>query len=307
MKDYFSKLTLEQKRGIWGFVFLSPWLLGFMLFFAGPIYETFMFSLSSVNVDINYIETTFIGLDNYRWAFTIDPFFNQFIITLAFPAMATVAIVVIFSLFAAILINGKYPGKGIVRTIFFVPIIMGASIAGTSIVGGDAVTEATTVSMGFGGMSALFLIDILQAAGVPAQLTAFLVQSISEIFQVLAQSGVPILIFLAGLQAIPAPLYEVAKIEGSTAYECFWKVTLPMISPMILLSTVYTIVDLFSRHSITGIGGNQLEFLARIRTIGFTNGNYGLASAMVMVYILACILVISLVTFIMSKKVFYYD
>lgn len=306
MQKLYYKMTLKQKQGLWGMLFALPWLVGFLLFFAGPMWSTVIYSFSEVTVGFDTIETQFIGFDNYIWAFTVDPMFNQFMITLAYPALVNVIIVVIFSLLAAILINGKYPGRSIVRTIFFIPIIMGANIAEATIVGGDAVTEATTIG-GFGGLQTTFLIQILQETGVPGDLTVFVTQAVVQIFGVLAQSGVPILIFLAGLQSIPAHLYEVAKIEGSSNYETFWKVTLPMISPMIVLSMVFTIVDLFTRHSIIWPGLGDVTFLSRINTLGFLQGNYGLASSMVIVYILACLLIISLVTWIVSRKVFYYD
>ena len=305
MLKKYARMSLDRRRGVWGVVFLLPWLTGLILFFLGPLIETILYSFSQVSVSLDGIERTWLGLDNFRHAFTVDPFFNEYLIRLAWPSLAIVAIVVIFSLLAAMLINGKYPGRGIVRAIFFIPIIMGANIATAVIVGDDLVTQATATETSFGGFgyASAFFITTLMATGLPAELTGFVVQAITGIFQVLAQAGVPILIFLAGLQSIPASLYEVADIEGCTMYESFWKVTLPMVSPMILLSTVYTVVDLFARHSIAGGG----PFLQRIRQIGFVGHDYGLASAMVVIYILACMLVISLITYIMSKAVFYYD
>lgn len=315
MRNFYYKLPLRHKRGLWGVIFMLPWFIGFLLFFARPFVETVLYSFSDVAVHpIEGIERVFIGFANYTQAFTVDPHFNRYIITLAFPALAMVVIVVIFSLLSAMLINGKYFGRGIVRAVFFIPIIMGANIAVAAIAGDDVVTQATTASLGFGGFSSQFLIEILNSTGLPTALTSYVTQAITGIFGVLAQSGVPILIFLAGLQSISPAMYEVAKIEGATGYETFWKVTLPMISPMILLSTVYTIVDMFVRHAIVGpaipglaAGGTPVPFLQYIRHIGFISQDYGLASAMSVVYILACLLVIVIVTAIMSKGVFYYD
>ena len=305
--SWYYRMTLSQKRGLWGLVFLSPWLFGFFAFFLRPFWNTVRFAFSNVEISLGHIEMTFVGLDNFRRAFTVDTFFNQLMLTLAFPAMGMVAVVVIFSLLAAILINGKYPGRSVVRTIFFIPIIMGANIATASMVGEDNVTQAlmagfTNVHIGGGD----FFLQTLQATGLPVELTTFVNNAVNGIFEVLSQAGVPVLIFLAGLQSIPSSLYEVAKIEGCTAYESFWKVTLPMISPMILLSTVYTIIDLFSRHGTT-VDGSEVTFFGRINLIGFSQGNFGLASSMVLVYIVACLLIIGLVTFFMSKVVFYYD
>ena len=300
-------MSLEKKRGIIGFIFLLPWILGFLLFFVRPFGDIVSYAFSYVELGLGEINLTFVGLDNFRHIFTVDPFFNQLIITLAYPALVMVAIVVIFSLLAAMLINGKYPGRSVIRTIFFIPIIMGANIAVATIVGADTATAEMMPETGFGAVSGMFFIQTLAAFGLPIGLTAYVSQAIAGIFGVLADSGVPVLIFLAGLQAIPPSMYEVAKIEGASAYETFWKVTLPMISPMILLSTVYTVIDLFTRHS-ADIGGTTVVFFNRVQSVGFDGGgNFGLAGAMVLVYVAACLVVIGLVTYFMSKVVFYYE
>jgi len=303
MKKRF-RLTLEQRKGVWGFIFLLPWIIGFLLFFARPIFETIRFSFSEVTIQLGSIDLDFVGLDNYRQSLTVDPHFNQYILTLFFPGLFNVAIVVIFSLLAAILINGKFFGRTVVRTIFFIPIILGAMLASATMVGGDAVTETTTF-FAFGGMDGSFFLEILAAAGVPGDISNYINAAVTGIFEVLAHSGVSILIFLAGLQAIPASLYEVAKIEGSTSYESFWKVTLPMISPMVLLSTVYTVVEQFSRHELAELG-NMAAFVARVQFIS-TNQGFGIASAQIAMFIVVSLLTIGLITWIISKGVFYYD
>jgi len=311
-----KRVSLKHKQGVWGFLFLLPWLLGFLLFFARPTWETLVYAFSEVDVTFYGVTTTFVGLENFRRALFIDQFFNMYMITLAFPTLIMVAIVVIFSLLAAILINGKYRGRGIVRAVFFIPIIMGANIAVAVVAGDDVVSQAAGMGTAFGGFSQYFLIEALANTGMPPAIIHYVLRALSEIFNVLAQSGVPILIFLAGLQSIPPSMYEVAKIEGSTQYETFWKVTLPMISPMILLSTVYTITDLFRRHSMVGPfiprvaidSVTPVLLLDYIRYIGFgTESNMGLAGAMAAMYIVASLVVIIVITWVMSKAVFYYD
>jgi len=174
-------------------------------------------------------------------------------------------------------------------------------------VGDDELTAATGF-FGFSGVSGDFFLAALAATGLPADITNYVNLAITGIFDVLANAGVPVLIFLAGLQSIPASLYEVAKIEGSTAYESFWKVTLPMISPMILLSTVYTVVEQFNRHRLPDAGlPAQGTFLGRIQVIGTNQGNIGMASAQVTIFVLATMLIIGLLKWIISKGVFYYD
>ena len=311
MKKKYS-FSLAKKQGVMGFVYLLPWLIGFGLFFVRPLISTISYAFSTVELSLGEINLTFIGLENFRHIFTVDPVFNRLILTLAYPALIMVAIVVIFSLLAAILIDGKYPGRSIIRTVFFIPIIMGANIATSALVGQDAATTEVMADGfgdigGFASNTSLFFMQTLRNIGLPTAMTDYVTQAISGIFGVLANSGVPVLIFLAGLQAIPPSLYEVAKIEGANSYESFWKVTLPMISPMILLSTVYTIIDLFTRHTAS-IDGATVGFFSRVESIAFGGtGDFGVASAMVLVYIVACLVVIGVVSFVISKGVFYYD
>ena len=116
--SWYYRMSLSRKRGLWGLVFLSPWLFGFLAFFLRPFIDTVRFAFSNVDVRLGEISMDFVGFNNFRRAFTVDTVFNQLMLTLAFPALAMVAVVVIFSLLAAILINGKYPGRSVVRTIF---------------------------------------------------------------------------------------------------------------------------------------------------------------------------------------------
>jgi ABC-type sugar transport system permease subunit len=279
-----------------------------LLFFLQPLIDIVRYSMSTVEITFGNVNLTHTGFDNFRHLFTVDPFFNQLIITLAYPSLITVAIIIVFSLLAAILVNGKFPGRSVVRTIFFIPIIMGANIAAATLIGEDAATQEIMESIGpegFGGYVSHFFFQTLSDAGLPVALMRIVNDAVAGIFSVLSNSGVPVLIFLAGLQSIPPSLYEVARIEGATPYEAFWKVTLPMISPMILLSTVYTIIEQFTRHRAT-IDGIAVTFFPRVQTITADQG-YGLGSAMVIIYVAACLLVVGIVTFLMSKVVFYYE
>ena len=301
-RSWYYRMTLSRKRGLWGLLFLSPWILGFLLFYLRPFIDIIRYSFNEVELRLGEVYMTPVGFANYRHAFTVNPHFNQFMITLLYPALVMVFIVVVFSLLVAMLINGKYPMRGVVRTIFFIPIIMGTNIAAAQLVGLDSATEATVggAPVFFGGD---FFFNALAATGLPVAITGFVNMAVAQIFGVLARSGVPTLIFLAGLQSIPPSLYEVATIEGCTGYESFWHVTLPMISPMLLLSVVYTTIELFAAHSLENVGG----FFAFVNHQAFALGNPGFASAMVVVYLFVCLIVIGLLTWIISKGVFYYE
>lgn len=303
---WYYRLELSKKRSLWGLIFLLPWLLGFLLFFFKPLVESIYYSFNTVTPSEVGINISFIGLDNYINAFTQDTIFNRLVLSMIMSALPKVLIIIIFSLLAAILINGKFPGRSIARTIFFIPIIMGTSIASVKLPGNDIISLEVSGSMGATGFGSKMIIDILINTGLPTEIVGYVSGAVGSIFSILAVSGVPILIFLAGLQSISPSLYEVSQIEGASGYETFWKVTLPMVSPMVLLSTVYSIIDAFFRHgtSVDGIGYSMTGYM---RQIAFNRGNYGLGAAMTTVYMMVCVAVIGIVSFLISRVVFYYD
>lgn len=303
---WYYRLELSQKRSLWGIIFLLPWLLGFLLFFLKPLVESIYYSFNTIKVVEGGVAAEFAGMNNYVRAFTVDTVFNRLILTMVTHTLPQVLIVIIFSLLAAILINGKYPGRSIARTIFFIPIIMGTSIASASLVGNDIISKEVSGDTGLSTFGTRLILDVLANTGLPTEIVGYVSGAVSGIFSILAISGVPILIFLAGLQSIPGTLYEVAKIEGSSAYETFWKVTLPMVSPMVLLCTVYSTIDAFFRHSIM-IDGAQYGIINYMYTVAFGQANYGLSAAMTTVYLLVCVTIIGIVSFLISRVVFYYD
>lgn len=305
---WYYRLELSKKRSLWGIIFLMPWLLGFLLFFLKPLLESIFYSFNDVKIAQGGIASSFVGFSNYIYAFKMDPNFNRLILTMVSSTLPNVLIVIIFSLLAAILINGKYPGRGIARTIFFIPIIMGSSIAGAKLAGNDIISQEVAGNTGMSTFGSKLILDVLASTGLPTQIVGYVSGAVSGIFQVLSISGVPILIFLAALQSISPSLYEVAQIEGASGYETFWKVTLPMVSPMVLVSTVYSLIDAFARHSAVMSDGSSLGIVDyMLDKVAIGAAKYGLGSAMTVVYMLVSIAVIGIVSFLISRVVFYYD
>lgn len=136
---------------------------------------------------------------------------------------------------------------------------------------------------------------ILRDIGLPLSFVDYIVDAILRIYEIITSSGVQILIFLAALQSVPGAMYEVAKIEGATAYESFWKITFPLVSPLILTNVIYTIIDSFSGSSVT-----QMIF-----STAFTTQNFGLSAAMSWIYTLIISLVLIIVGYVLSKRVHY--
>lgn len=212
-----------------------------------------------------------------------------------------VPLIVIFSLFAAVLLNQKFKGRGLARAIFFLPVILASGII-ASIESGDymqsVIKNASSSTSGeFAMFQNLQLAKLLYQSGVNHYIVEYLVGAVNRIYQIVTASGVQILIFVAGLQSISGSLYEASKIEGATAYESFWKITFPMISPLILTNVLYSIIDNLLTSPTT----------RQIRDTAFKNFQFGLSASMAWIYFIIISIFLWLVAVLISRKVFYYD
>lgn len=293
-KSLYKRLSFEKKTAFWGVIFLLPWLIGLILFFLVPLVQMVWYSLCSNEMTSSGLKGTFIGLDNFKYALNVDPDFNKDLLTALKDVALNVPIQIFVSLFIAILLNGKYKGRGFFRAIFFIPIILATGVTTVELRETSLLAEASESVMNMEWMT-----DLVVNSGIPQQLTSLITTYISSIFEVVTTSGVQILIFLSGLQAISPTLYEVAQLEGCTTFETFCKITLPMISPMILVCLVYSISEVFAKADIS-------ETISDITFAG-TATHYGYGAAMSMIYFVVAIVCIGVVCGIVSKGVFYYD
>lgn len=294
--SWYYRLPFGRKMGLWGVIFLLPWLIGFFLFFLKPMLQVFAFSFEDVSIiPTGGLSREGVGLANYIQALTVDVTFNKLLVSTLIEAVLYTPLVIIFSLLCAILLNGKFFGRSVARAIFFIPIIMATGLmlerAGnvTAMMAAEAQEERV--------YGAAIVSELLFSLGVGEQVITYLTDAVSNIFEIVSLSGIQILIFLAALQGISPSLYEVAHIEGATAYEMFWKVTVVMVSPMILTCTIYTLSDLFMRSDI----------MDKLYTTAFRFSEYGLSAAMSVVYMLVNLMVIGIAGYFVSKVVFYYD
>lgn len=314
----YDKLRYEQQKVFVSVVFLLPTILGFLVFFLYPLIQSFIYSMSTVEVyqgGINiYFGKAFTteAIQNKDYSVT-DPnvktiFFNyvyafrqnvDFPVELLNTVKSTVidtVVITIFSLLMAVMLNGEFKGRGLVRAIFFLPVIFNSEAISAALESSSSLS--TLASQGTkGALSQLFNMEtFLVGLKVPNFLVSFLSGITSTIYNTISYSGIQILIFLAAIQSVPKHLYEAAKIEGATKYESFWKITLPMVSPMITTVIVYTVVDSFLRSDINKIIDNQ-----------YKNSEYGRHAAMSWVYLASSALILVVMLGIVSKFVFYYD
>ena len=217
-----------------------------------------------------------------------------------------VPLIIFFSLFMAILLNKKFPGRAIVRAIFFLPVILNSGAItdamelSAKMMAGGVSTQVAEVTATAGSTIAMdidYLISMFMNLGLPASLLDYIVAAVARINDIISASGVQIVIFIAALQAIPGSMYEVAKIEGATGYETFWKVTFPMVMPHIITNVVYTIVDSFTDSEVVNLAYD----------VAFGQFNYGLSSVFSLVStVVTCIILVVIVGAI-QKRTFYYN
>lgn len=295
-----SVKSYASQKAFWGVIFLLPWIVGFILFFLVPLLTSLQFSLSQVDSSASGVETTFVGFKNYIEAVAVNPNFNRQLVESIVDILIDVPLIIIFSLFISVVLNQDFFGRSFARSIFFLPVILASGV----IIGLEAeslVQEINQQNAASGGLSnalgAFELERIMIGAGVNIKIVSYLSGAVSRIYEIVSLSGVQILIFLAGIQTISVSVYEAAKMEGATGYEAFWKITLPILSPLILVNLVYTIIDSFARSPITDL----------IMEVGFDTFNFGLSSAMAWLYFLSIMILLSISYFIISKHIFYQE
>ncbi|MBS4201962.1 sugar ABC transporter permease [Bacillus sp. FJAT-49732] len=297
-----KRLSLEERKGLWGWVFISPWLIGFTFLFAVPLLQSLRYSFSKLTLTPFGLNLEYLGLANYKNALLEHATYNRTLAEVVVNMVVNVPLIVIFSLFIATVLNQKFRGRMITRAIFFLPVILASGVI-SNIESGDFLQSAM---MGGGvnpeeaggnqfGLKSFELQKLLLDAGMSEFLVNYLTGAVNRIYEIVSASGVQIIIFLAGLQSISPQLYEVAKIEGATGYESFWKITLPMISPLILTNVIYSVIDSFTDNKMTTL----------LQKTAFGQYDYGLSGAMSWIYFLIISVILLISTFIISRKVFY--
>lgn len=295
-----KRLTLEQKKSWSGVLFATPLMLGLILLFILPLIQSFRYSLSSLSLIPGGFSIDYEGFGHYTSLFTTNPDFTRRLVEAVVNMVVNVPIIIIFSLFAAVLLNQKFKGRSFARAIFFLPVILASSaIANLDVSSfvGSTVSSSSGSSSSGDMLQSFELKKMMLEAGMAEFLVEYITGAVDRIYDIISSSGVQILIFLAGLQSISPSLYEASKIEGATGYEIFWKVTFPMMTPLILTNTVYSIIDSFSNNPI-----NVLISQTAFRTFDF-----GLSAAMSWVYFLVVTIILAVSAGLISRKVFYYD
>jgi len=302
MKKQKNKLAgLQKRKAIAGYIFISPFIVGFLVFMIKPMLHSLYMAFCDVQLSAGSSKNVWIGIENLKEAFTVDPDFNRLLVEEFTRMFVNTLAIMVFSFFVALILNQKFKGRALVRAIFFLPVIMSSGIM-IGLESNNALMAQLQNSIdasGVGTNMTVQLEEILRTANIGVRAFETVFDVINRIYDVAIASGIQIIIFLSGLQTISTSMYEAADIEGCTAWESLWKITFPMISSIFLVAWIYTIIDFCMRSD------NQV--ISKIQTIMITNLKYGLASAMSWSYLLIVIVFVGISSFLISKGVYYYD
>ena len=294
------KISYERRKMVYGYGFLAIWIIGTIYFFIKPLIVSFIYSLNETSITLGAMQLKFIGIQNYIDTFTKDTDYVDALLAVLKDTLWKTPLIIIFSIFIAVILNQKFRGRTFARAVFFLPVIIATGPV-MSIINGDM--DSSGYAGGADQFSTMFetdmagaLLRFLGAYNISDSVTEVISLITSDIFNLVWNSGIQIIIFLAALQNIPFSAKEAAQIEGATGWEFFWKITLPYISPMIIANLIYTIVDSF----IDPANGVMALVLQQASA-----WNHGYSAAMAWAYFLIVILALGIVLPIVNKFVYY--
>ncbi len=284
---------LEKREARAGYFFIAPWIIGTLLFLLIPLGQSFYYMWFNIRITPKGYLFKFVGAQNFSQIWLENPEFPQQLVTYIWQTLVEVPIIVVFALLIAMMLNGKIRFRAMFRLIFFLPVI---------IVSGPVMNML--VSEGAASIPALNVQSVISAFSrvLPDSMANSIGEMFANMIMILWYSGVQILIFLSALQKVDPALYEAAKIDGGSGWECFWKITLPTMKPMILLNAVYTVIFLSGNEQNT-----LITMIESAMFSGTVEKGYGYASAMAWMYSLVITLIAGLFFLLLGSKKDVYD
>ena len=292
--------SMAYKSAMAGYLFISPFIIGFLLFLLVPLIQSLRMAFSSVGFE-GGIVYNFVKFDNFKYIFTVDAEFGPLMLDELWQMIYTIPSIIVFSFFIAIVLNQEFKGRGLVRAIFFLPVILSSGVlvgleTNNTLMQGlkDVIAETSNATSITDVVKSMFFVD-----GAYLGPIQYVFDAVDRVYDIAMSSGIQIIIFLSGLQTISASMFEAAKIEGATAWETFWKITFPMVSSLILVNVIYSIIDFFVR--------SDNEVMNHIKQTMTPALEYGRSSAMAWSYFAVIAVIIAIVSATISKRVYYYD
>lgn len=294
------RLSYQRRKSLYGYCFISLWLIGTLLFFLIPLGKSIAYSFSKVSIKPGRIDMDWVGIDNYSYAINKDPQYTDLLEETLIETLWKTPLILIFSLFIAVVLNQKFRGRALARAVFFLPVIIATGPV-YEIISGDIKSTGNTGAAQFSTMFRTDLVgDLMRDLGfygMSERMTSFITTVADNVFGIVWSSGIQILLFLAALQNIPPSAREAAQIEGATAWEYFWKITFPCVSPFILANLIFTVIDSFTNP--------MNRVMRRIMLFQTEEMNYGLSSAMTWLYFGIVLIAIGAAAAIINRFIYY--
>ena len=306
-----SKISYERKKGLYGYGFIALWFVGIIYMFIIPMGQSLWYALCKTEL-VNDAEkqaaygmsgpgiyTEWNDFGNFKWCFQTDPDYPKNLVSSLSETAYTVPLVLVFSLFVALLLNDKFKGRTLARAIFFLPVLIATGPV-LGVINGDMLSQGVSDASQFSALFKTdFVEDFLQFMGlhnISPQLSDAVSEVTSSILNLIWDSGIQILIFISALQQIPTSAKEAASMEGATGWEFFWKITFPTISPMIFANLIYTIIDAFVKSD----NPVMQQVMNHIKV-----WDYGYSSAMAWAYFAIVAAILGIISAIISRFIFY--
>ncbi|MBQ8732634.1 MAG: sugar ABC transporter permease [Oscillospiraceae bacterium] len=291
----------EKRRIRNGYIFILPWLFGFIFFFFRPLMSAVQYSLNEINFK-QPIEFDFVGLEFFQKAFVDDIYFLPTLSNSLTSLLYEAPLIIAFSLTVAYVLSHRFFGATAFKSIFFLPVIVASGIAFTlmqsdsyaSQLGSSVTTAAMFGAKGIG--------DLLSQAGLDVSVVSFIQSVVDRIFNLTWKSGIQILVFLSAFKSIPQSYYEASQLEGATGWESFCKITFPMISPMLITNIVYTIIDTF-----TDFANPMIVYINGVLSSQSGRMDISYGSALSIIYFMVIFAIIIVVYAIINRRVSYYN
>lgn len=291
-------MTNKKKKGIeslksrYGLLFTLPWLMGVLIFFIVPIIQSAIYSFSSLRIDQGSVDVSWEGLKNYNFILYENPKYIDNLLAGVKNIFIQVPFILILSMILGILLNNEFKGRIFFRSLYFLPVIIASGVVLKMFLQasqGDSTEIAASDSVSFGMID---FSSVLEGLNLPPTILDYLTLALDNIFLLIWQSGIQIILVIAGLQTIPDLLYEVAHVEGATKWEQFWFITLPMMIRTMLLVVIFTLVEVVTINT-NPVMKQGYEY--------FSNIEYGTGSAVLWFYFMIVGFIIAIVMFIFSK------
>ena len=285
---------IEELKSRYGFMFVLPWIIGLVMFFLYPLIQSIVYSFSDVAVSPGGVDIKFVGLKHYIEILKVDQNYTTELTTSLTSIVYSLPIILILSLVLAMMLNQKFRGRIFFRALYFLPVIIATGQVMKLVF---ETTDDSLTEMGVSGGMASGMITVEDLTGMlnmSTEVAKFITTTINDIFNLIWSCGIQIVLYLSGLQSIPATLYEASRVEGATKWEEFWFITFPMLSRITLLVGVFTMVELFINE--------RTPLIERVYGSMLT-GQYDKPSAMIWLYFIIVSAIMGVIIFLFNRFV----